>query len=141
MHLKVIITAAVKDRAVNNKHHPLTTDQLPTVVMVMTDYHEIPELLEQYMQANEGVAGIWITVPEFRTYFGMDNQSSPAISGFLHRHYHPQFFGCPYRVTKIENLIVTTPQTRVIKRYFIKRRSHTSENINSRDKRMIDHRR
>lgn len=106
----------------------------------MTDYHEIPELLEQYMQANEGVAGIWITVPEFRAYFGMDNHSSPAISGFFRRLYHRQFFSCPYRVTKIENRIVTHPQTRVIKRYFITRRSHTSENIISSDKRMIDHR-
>jgi hypothetical protein len=42
----------------------------------MTDYHAIPELLEEYMQPYSG-AGLWVTVPEFRTYFAMDEHSSP----------------------------------------------------------------
>jgi len=100
------------------------------MVRVMTDYHAIPELLEEYMQQHSS-AGLWVTVPEFRTYFGMDEHSSPAISGFFRRLYHRPFFTCPYRVTKIEKLMVTNPQTRMIKRYFISRRSHNGKKINS----------
>ena len=98
--------------------------------MVMTDYHAIPELLEEYMQAHDGT-GLWVTVPEFRTYFALKERSSPAISGFFRRLHHRPFFACPYRVTRIEKLIVTTPQTRMIKRYFITPRPRASENINS----------
>jgi hypothetical protein len=50
----------------------------------MTDYHSIPELMENYLQTNDG-AGLWVTEPEFRTYFAMDEYSSPAISGFFRR--------------------------------------------------------
>jgi hypothetical protein len=100
------------------------------MVRGMTDYHTIPELLEEYMQAYDGT-GLWVTVPEFRTYFTMDEHSSPVISGFFRRLYHRPYFTCHYRVTRIEKLIVTTPQTRMIKRYFITRRPDTCENINS----------
>jgi hypothetical protein len=100
------------------------------MVRVMTDYHAIPELLEEYMQPRDG-AGLWVTVPEFRAYFALDEHSSPAISGFFRRLYHRPFFTYPYRVTRIEKLIVATPQTRMIKRYFITRRPRASENINS----------
>jgi len=100
------------------------------MVRVMTDYHAIPELLEEYMQSHGG-AGLWVTVPEFRTCFALNPRSSPAISGFFHRISQGPFFTCPYRVARIEKLIVTTPQTRMIKRYFITRRPRTSENINS----------
>jgi hypothetical protein len=105
----------------------------------MTDYHTIPELLEEYMQS-QGDAGLWVTVPEFRTCFALSQRLSPAIAGFFHRISQGPFFSCPYRVAKIEKLTVKSPQKRIIKRYFITRRS-TSENINSLDKRMIDHRR
>ncbi len=100
------------------------------MVRVMTDYHAIPELLEEYMQAYDG-PGLWVTVPDFRTYFALDNYSSPVISGFFRRLYHRPFFTCPYRVTRIENLIVTIPQKRMIKRYFITRKPCAGENINS----------
>jgi len=50
-------------------------------VVVMTDYHAIPELLEEYMQAHDRT-GLWVTVPKFRTYFALKERSSPAISGF-----------------------------------------------------------
>jgi hypothetical protein len=96
----------------------------------MTDYHTIPELLEEYMQLHGGT-GLWVTVPEFRTCFAMDEHSSPVISGFFRRLYHGPFFTYPYRVTRIENKIVTTPQTRMIKRYFITRRPRAGKNINS----------
>ena len=39
----------------------------------MTDYHAIPELLEEYMQPHGG-AGLWVTVPEFRTYFALNER-------------------------------------------------------------------
>ena len=98
--------------------------------MVMTDYHAIPELLEEYMQAHDGI-GLWVTVPEFRTYFALKERSSAAISGFFRRLHHRPFFTCPYLVTKIEKLIVITPQPLIIKRYFITQRPYPSENINS----------
>jgi hypothetical protein len=96
----------------------------------MTDYHTIPELLEEYMQPHSG-AGLWVTVPEFRTYFALNERSSPAISGFFHRISQGPFFTCPYRVARIEKLTVKTPNTRIINRYFITRRPSASENINS----------
>ncbi len=64
------------------------------MVRVMTDYHAIPELLEEYMQPHSG-SGLWVTVPEFRAYFAMDEHSSPAISGFFRRLYHRPFFHLP----------------------------------------------
>jgi len=87
----------------------------------MTGYRAIPELLEEYMQDHDG-AGLWVTVPEFRTFFAMDVYASPAIAGFFRRLYQGPFFTCPYRVARIEKLIVTTPHTRTIKRYYITRR-------------------
>ena len=88
----------------------------------MTDYHAIPELLEEYMRVHES-AGLWVTVPEFRTFFALNEHSSPAISGFFRRLYQGPFFTCPYRVARIEKMTVNTPHTRMIKRYFITRRA------------------
>ena len=82
------------------------------------DYHAIPELLEEYMQQHDS-AGLWVTVPEFRTFFAMDKHASPKISGFFRRLYQGPFFTCPYRVARIEKMMVNTPHTRMIKRYFI----------------------
>jgi len=87
----------------------------------MADYHAIPDLLEEYMQEHDS-AGLWVTVPEFRTFFAMDKHASPAISGFLKKLYQGPFFNCPYRVARIEKMMVNTPHTRMIKRYFITRR-------------------
>ena len=87
----------------------------------MADYHAIPDLLEEYMQGHDS-AGLWVTVPEFRTFFAMDKHASPAISGFFRRLYQGPFFTCPYRVARIEKMTVNTPHTRMIKRYFITRR-------------------
>ncbi len=113
----------------------------------------IPELLEQFMEAG-GVPERWITVQELRTHFNLDDTTSPAISGFLRRIYHGPFFTCQYQVTRIERLIVSTPHTRMIKRYFVTRRavsqkrtgsssrslpdSQTIGNINSCDSSMIE---
>jgi hypothetical protein len=81
----------------------------------MTDYRAIPELLEEYMQVH-GSAGLWVTVPEFRTFFALDDTSSPAIAGFFRRLYQGPFFTCPYRVARIEKITVKIPHTRKIKR-------------------------
>jgi hypothetical protein len=74
----------------------------------MTDYHAIPELLEEYMRDHDG-AGHWVTVPEFRTCFAMDEHASPAIAGFFRRLYQGPFFTGPYRVERIEKPMVNTP--------------------------------
>ena len=97
----------------------------------MTDYHAIPELLEEYMQGHDG-AGLWVTVPEFRTFFSMDEHASPAIAGFFRRLYQGPFFACPYRVARIEKMRVKTPHTRMIKRYFITRRPELREKQGTR---------
>jgi hypothetical protein len=101
------------------------------MVRVMTDYHTIPELLEEYMQPHGGT-GLWVTVPEFRTYFALNERSSPAISGFFHRISQGPFFTCPYRVARIEKLTVKTPNTRIIKRYYITRRPEPGEKPGTR---------
>jgi len=112
----------------------------------------IPELLEQFMESG-GVPERWITVHEIRTHFDLDDTASPAISGFLRRIHQGPFFTCQYRVTRIERLIVKTPHTRMIKRYFVTRRpglwrsagsssrappAQTIGNINPRDSTIIE---
>jgi hypothetical protein len=97
------------------------THELRGTVRAITNYHAIPELLEEYMQEHDGT-GLWVTVPEFRAFFAMDKHASPAISGFFRRLHQGPFFTCPYRVARIEKLMVDTPHTRMIKRYFITRR-------------------
>ena len=108
------------------------------MVRVMTDYRAIPELLEENMQPHGG-AGLWLTVPEFRTYFILNERSSPAISGFFRRLYHRPFFTYPYLVTRIEKLIVTTPQTWMIKRYLLHEDHAPVRTLIPLAKRMIDH--
>ena len=120
MPVKKHATAAGMDRAVI-KPQCKKTDELRGTVRTITDYHAIPDLLEEYMQGHDG-AGLWVTVPEFRTFFAMDKHASPAISGFFRRLYQGPFFTCPYRVARIEKMMVNAPHTRMIKRYFITRR-------------------
>jgi hypothetical protein len=88
---------------------------------MMNGHPPIPELLEQFMEAGN-VPERWITVRELRTHFHLDDTVSPAISGFLRRIYQGPYFTCQYRVTRIERLIVNTPHTRMIKRYFVTQR-------------------
>jgi len=87
---------------------------------------EIPELLEQYME-HYGGSEQWITVQEFRTYFQLDEFSAPVISGFFRRLSQGSFLTCPYRMARIEKLIVTTPQRRTTKRYLIIRKPEPGE--------------
>ncbi len=89
--------------------------------IIMARNREIPELVEQYMDHCGGIEQ-WITVQEFRTYFHLDEVSAPAISGFLRRIYYSPFGSCPYRVERVEKIMVTTPQRRCINRYLVKKR-------------------
>ena len=86
----------------------------------MVHYKEIPDLLVQYMEMCEE-SERWITVYEFRTYFHLDESSAHAISGFLNRICYRSFLSYPYRVKKIEKIIMYTPTRRIINRYLVKK--------------------
>jgi hypothetical protein len=89
--------------------------------LFMARNRDVPGLLERFMEES-GETQRWITVNEFRTYFDLDEFSAPAISGFLQRIYHGSFFSCPYRVERIEKVIVQKRQRRIVKRYLVIRR-------------------
>ncbi|HOX35555.1 MAG TPA: hypothetical protein P5217_07305 [Methanoregulaceae archaeon] len=87
---------------------------------------DVPELLETFMDQC-GETERWITVSEIREYFDLDTVSGPAISGFLSKIHRGTFFACPYRVERIERLVVETPHRRTIKRYLVRRRPFSSK--------------
>ena len=87
----------------------------------MHRHPEVPELLEQYMEAS-GLAERWVTVRELRTFFRMDEATGPAISGFLQRIHHGPFHACRYRVTRMEKFRDTAPPYRIIKKYLVQAR-------------------
>jgi hypothetical protein len=87
----------------------------------MARNRDVPDLLERFMEES-GKTQRWVTVNEFRTYFDLDEFSSPAISGFLRRIYYGQFLSCPYRVERIEKVTVLKKQHRVVKRYLVRKR-------------------
>lgn len=92
----------------------------------MVRYKEIPDLLVQYMEMCEE-SERWITVYEFRTYFHLDESSAHAISGFLNRICYRSFLSYPYRVKKIEKIIMYTPTRRIINRYLVKKKPEIKE--------------
>ena len=92
----------------------------------MVRYKEIPDLLVQYMEMCEE-SERWITVYEFRTYFHLDESSAHAISGFLNRICYRSFLSYPYRVKKIEKIIIYTPTRRIINRYLVKKKPEIKE--------------
>lgn len=82
----------------------------------------IPDLLEQFMEES-GMKERWVTVNELRTYFHLDETTSPAISGFLRRIYTGTFLSFPYRVERIERITLNIkPHPRIIKKYYITKR-------------------
>jgi hypothetical protein len=87
---------------------------------------EIPDLFEQYMDES-GKVGQWITVQEIRTHFGLDEAYAPALAGFLRRIHNGPFFSCQYRVDRIEEILVNTPQRRYIKKYLVIHRKNRRE--------------
>lgn len=98
----------------------------------MTDYRNIPELLEHYMK-NSGVSERWITTKEFRVYFHLDTSMTSTISGFLRRISLGPYFSCPYIVVRIGKTIEYTPQPHRVNRYYVKNRPvPIKERISSR---------
>jgi hypothetical protein len=81
----------------------------------------VPELLERFMEQS-GETRRWVTVREIRTYFDLGETASPAISGFLQRICPDPFFSFPYRVERIEKVVLSQPHRRVVKRYLVARR-------------------
>jgi len=88
----------------------------------MIDDLIVSELLEKYMEES-GQSEQWITVFELRTYFHLHEFTAPTISGFLRRLHHNTRFSCRYRVEKIEKVRVSIPQSRMIKRYLVRKRT------------------
>jgi len=87
----------------------------------MTHHPEVPDLLEQYMEAS-GSAECWVTVRELRLYFQLDESAGPALSGFLQKIHHGSFLTCRYKVARMEKFRDTTPPYRIIKKYLIQER-------------------
>lgn len=87
----------------------------------MIHHPEVPELLEQYMEA-QGASEQWVTVREIRRFFDLDETTGPAFSGFLQRIYHGSFFCCRYKVVRMEKFRDTTPPYRLIKKYLVQER-------------------
>jgi len=67
----------------------------------MTDYSQISDLLEQYMEET-GSSSRWITVWEFRQYFRLPNEFAHPVSGFLTRLHKRKPSQFPYIVSRIE---------------------------------------
>ena len=84
-------------------------------------HSDAPTILEKFME-DCGETQCWVTVNELRTYFDLDEFSSPAISGFLQRIYCGPFFRFPYRVERIEKVTLPKPHPRIVKKYLVKRR-------------------
>jgi len=68
---------------------------------MMRKYNGIPELLEQFMQA-EGSDKQWVTVQELRNRYGLTRYQCNTVSGFLRRLHAGTFGQCPYVVVRIE---------------------------------------
>lgn len=87
----------------------------------MTRHSEVPELVEQYMEA-KGRSARWVTVREIRNHFDLDDSIAPAVSGFLHKIYQGPFFSFRYKVARIEKFQDAVPPYRIISRYFVEER-------------------
>ncbi|OPY36393.1 MAG: hypothetical protein A4E35_01932 [Methanoregula sp. PtaU1.Bin051] len=84
-----------------------------------------PEMVDKLslLMEESGEKQRWITVEEFRGYFQLEKNTSPAIAGILRRMYRNPTFGCPYRVTRIEICKENAPPYRVFRRYLVQARS------------------
>ena len=88
----------------------------------MIRHPEIPELLEQYMEAT-GSAERWVTVRELRSFFQLDESAGPAFSGFLQKIHHGPFVSCRYKVARMEKFQDNAPPYRIIKKYLVQERT------------------
>jgi hypothetical protein len=87
----------------------------------MNKYPGIPELLEQYMEAN-GLDEQWITVNELRNRFGLTRYQCNTISGFLRRLEFGSFGQFPFIVLRIEHSDSQKPSGPTKCRYLVKRK-------------------
>ena len=90
----------------------------------MTRHSEVPDLVEQYMEAT-GNSARWVTVREIRAQFDLDDSMAPAVAGFLHKIYQGPFFTFRYKVARIEKFQDTVPPYRIISKYFVQERKST----------------
>jgi len=88
----------------------------------MTCTLDIPDLLEQYMEAS-GSSEQWITVREIRSFFHLDDATGPAFSGFLLKSQYAARWSCRYKVDRIERFRDTLPPYRIVRRYHVRERS------------------
>ena len=87
----------------------------------MSKYNGIPELLEQFMQA-QGSCERWVTVQELRNRFGLSRYQCNTVSGFLRRLHAGTFGQCPYIVVRIESIAGYQPAAPPKCRYLVKRK-------------------
>lgn len=88
----------------------------------MRKYNGIPELLEQFMQA-EGSDDRWVTVQELRNRYGLTRYQCNTVSGFLRRLHAGTFGQCPYVVVRVDQVAGHKPGDPPQYRYLVKLRN------------------
>ncbi len=91
----------------------------------MRKYPGMPELLEQFMQA-QGTDERWITVHELRDHFGLTRYQSNTASAFLRRLRLGPFGRFPFVVAKIERMAGKNPSDPKKCRYLLTGRACTT---------------
>lgn len=94
----------------------------------MRKYNGIPELLEQFMQA-QGSCERWVTVQELRDRFGLTRYQCNTVSGFLRRLHAGTFGQCPYIVLRIEHAQGYKPNDPPRYRYLVTRRNGSTQSM------------
>jgi hypothetical protein len=94
----------------------------------MTHRQDVPDLLEQFMEAS-GSAERWVRV---RLFFQLDESAGPAISGFLQKISQGPFFTCRFKVARMEKFQDTITPYRIIKKYLVQTRPSVRNPWNSR---------
>jgi len=87
----------------------------------MRKYNGIPELLEQFMQA-DGSDERWVTVQELRDRYGLTRYQCNTVSGFLRRIHDGPFGQCPCIVLRIELMERRNPSDPPKYQYLVKRK-------------------
>ncbi|MDD5143597.1 hypothetical protein [Methanoregula sp.] len=99
----------------------------------MRKYNGIPELLEQFMQA-DGSDKRWVTVQELRDYFGLTRYQCNTVSGFLRRLHAGQFGQCPYVVVRVDRVAGHKPGDPPRYRYLVSRKNDSTQSITGKEK-------
>ncbi len=99
----------------------------------MKKYNGIPELLEQFMQA-QGSDEQWVTVQELRDRFGLTRYQCNTVSGFLRRLHAGTFGQCPYVVHRIDQAQGYRPNDPPRYRYLVTLRNGNTQSIRGKEK-------